>query len=95
MKSTSTRFAFRNPAFRHLWMASVLLGTVVSAQDLAAAWLMHDAGASSLSLSLMATAASAPFFLFTLPAGVVADIVNRRVVMVSAVVWQGACAALL
>ena len=95
MKSTSTRFAFRNPVFRHLWMASVLLGTVVSAQDLAAAWLMHDVGASSLSLSLMATATSAPFFLFTLPAGVVADIVHRRVVMVSAVVWQGACAALL
>ena len=95
MKSTSIRFAFRNPVFRHLWMASVLLGTVVSAQDLAAAWLMHDVGASSLSLSLMATAASAPFFLFTLPAGVVADIVNRRVVMMSVVVWQGASAALL
>ena len=43
----------------------------------------------------MATAASAPFFLFTLPAGAVADIVNRRFVIVSAVVWQGACAALL
>ena len=43
----------------------------------------------------MATAASAPFFLFTLPAGALADIVNRRVVIVSAVIWQGACAALL
>jgi MFS family permease len=62
---------------------------------MAATWLMRDLGASSLSLSLMATAASAPFFLFTLPAGAVADIVNRRIVIVSAVVWQGACAALL
>jgi MFS family permease len=43
----------------------------------------------------MATAASMPFFLFTLPAGAFADIVNRRVVIVSAVLWQGACAALL
>jgi Transmembrane secretion effector len=56
---------------------------------------MHDIGASSLSLSLMATAASIPFFLFTLPAGAFGDIVNRRVVIVSAAVWQGACAALL
>ena len=48
-----------------------------------------------LSLSLMATAASAPFFLFTLPAGAVADIVNRRTVIVSAVLWQGAWSALL
>ena len=95
MKSTSTWFALRNPVFCRLWLASLLSGTVVSAQDLAAAWLMNDLGASSLSLSLMATAASAPFFLFTLPAGAVADIVNRRFVIVSAVIWQGACAALL
>ena len=91
MKSTSTWFALRNPVFCRLWLASVLSGTVVSAQDMAATWLMHDLGASSFSLSLMATAASAPFFLFTLPAGAVADIVNRRVVIVSAVLWQGAC----
>jgi MFS family permease len=94
-RSTSTWFALRNPVFCRLWLASVLAGTVVSAQDMAATWLMRDLGASSLSLSLMATAASAPFFLFTLPAGAVADIVNRRIVIVSAVVWQGACAALL
>ena len=95
MRSTSTWFALRNPVFCRLWLASLLLGTVVSGQDLAATWLMHDIGASSLSLSLMATAASMPLFLFTLPAGAFADIVNRRVVIVSAAVWQGACAALL
>ena len=95
MRSTSTWFALRNPVFCRLWLASLLLGAVVSGQDLAATWLMHDIGASSLSLSLMATAASMPFFLFTLPAGAFADIVNRRVVIVSAAVWQGACAALL
>ena len=32
-KSTSTWFAFRNPVFCRLWLASVLSGTVVSAQD--------------------------------------------------------------
>ena len=91
MRSTSTWFALRNPVFCRLWLASLLSGTFVSAQDMTATWLMHDLGASSLSLSLMATAASAPFFLFTLPAGAIADIVNRRVVIVSAVLWQGAC----
>jgi MFS family permease len=94
-KSTSTFFALRNPVFSRLWLASVLSGTFVSAQDLAATWLMHDLGASSLSLSLMATAASAPFFLLTLPAGAVADIANRRTVIVTAVLWQGAFSALL
>ena len=95
MKSTSTWFALRNPVFRRLWLASMLSGTFVSSQDLASTWLMHDLGASSFSLSLMATAASALFFLFTLPAGAVADIANRRAVIISAVLWQGACSAFL
>ena len=95
VKSTSAWFALRNPVFCRLWLASVLSGTFVSAQDVTATWLMHDLGASSFSLSLMATAASAPFFLFTLPAGAIADIVNRRVVIVGAVVWQASCSALL
>ncbi len=94
-KSTSTWFAFRNPVFCRLWLAGVAAGTVVSAQDVVATWLMHDLGASSLTLSLMATAASAPFFLFTLPAGAFADIVSRRSVIVWALLWQGSCAALL
>jgi MFS family permease len=94
-KSTSTWFALRNPVFCRLWLASVLSGTFVSAQDVTATWLMHDLGASSFSLSLMAAAASAPFFLFTLPAGAVADIVNRRAMIVGAVLWQGACSVLL
>ena len=87
-KSTSTWFALRNPVFCRLWLASVLSGTFVSAQDVTATWLMHDLGASSFSLSLMAAAASAPFFLFTLPAGAVADIVNRRAMIVGAVLRQ-------
>jgi MFS family permease len=81
--------------FSRLWLASVLSGTFVAAQDVAATWLMHSLGASSFALSLMATAAAAPFFLLTLPAGAVADIANRRVVIISAVFWQGTCSALL
>jgi MFS family permease len=94
-KSTSTGFALRNPVFTRLWLASVLSGTLVSAQDVTATWLMHDLGASPFSLSLLASAASAPFFLFTLPAGAIADIVNWRTIIVSAVLWQGVCSALL
>ena len=93
--SSSTWFALRNPVFARLWLASVISGTFVSAQDVIATWLMHDLGASAFALSLMATAASAPFFLFTLPAGAVADIVNRKVVIVCAVLWQAACSVLL
>jgi len=94
-KSTSTWFALRNPVFCRLWLATLFSGTFVSAQDVTATWLMHYLGASSYWLSLMAAAASAPFFIFTLPAGAIADIVNRRTVIASAVLWQAAWSALL
>ena len=94
-KSNSTWFALRNPVFCRLWFATLLSGTFVSSQDVVATWLMHDLGASPFLLSLMATAASAPFFLFTLPAGAIADIVNRRTVIVSAVLWQALWSAIL
>jgi MFS family permease len=93
-KSSSTWFALRNPVFCRLWFATLLSGTFVSSQDVVATWLMHDLGASAFLLSLMATAASAPFFLFTLPAGAIADIVNRPVI-VSAVLWQAAWSVIL
>jgi hypothetical protein len=46
-KSISAWFALRNPVFCRLWLASVLSGTFVSAQDVTATWLMNDLGASS------------------------------------------------
>ena len=95
MKTTSTWYSLRNPVFRRIWLASVLSGVFVSAQDVTATWLIYDLGGSPFLLSLMATAASAPFFLFTLPAGAVADIVNRRALIASAVLWQAVWSALL
>ena len=94
-KSSSTWFALRNSVFCRLWFATLLSGTFVSSQDVTATWLMDYLGASPYLLSLLATAASAPFFLFTLPAGAVADIVNRRTVIVGAVLWQAAWSVIL
>jgi MFS family permease len=45
---------------------------------MAATWAMNSLGASALSLSLMSSAATFPFFLFTLPAGALADLADRR-----------------
>src|SRR4029077_21065407 len=84
----------RNPTFTRIWLATVLSATVLAAQDVIATWLLHDLGAS-FSLSLMATATSTPLLLFALPAGIIADTVNRRTVILSAMAWQGAFTALL
>jgi MFS family permease len=94
MHSTSTWFALRNPTFVRIWMATVLSATFLSAQDVIATWLLHDLGAS-FSLSLMATATSTPLLLFALPAGIIADKLNRRNVVLSAMAWQAAFTGLL
>ena len=50
----------------------------MAAHDSAATWTMNIFTGSPLLLSLMSTVASLPFFLFTLPAGALADKVNRQ-----------------
>jgi MFS family permease len=87
--------ALRNPVFAGLWVPSVISGVCVSAHDTAATWLMNGLGASPLLLSLMATAASLPFFLFTLPAGAIADLSNRRTLLIAAYLWLAGAAGLL
>ncbi|HEU4678375.1 MAG TPA: MFS transporter [Terrimicrobiaceae bacterium] len=91
---TSTWLALKNPVFLRIWIASVLSATFMSAQEIAATWLMHDLGAS-FSLSLVATATSTPLLLFALPAGILADMASRRVLMLCALAWQAAFAGLL
>ena len=67
MSANSTWTALRNPVFRNMWLASLISGTCVAAQDTAATWTMNRVSDSPLFLSLMSTVASLPFFFFTLP----------------------------
>lgn len=91
-KTSSTWTALRNPAFRQLWFASLLSGTCVAAHDTAATWTMNMVATSPLFLSLMSTVASLPFFLFTLPAGALADMVDRKRLMCAMNIWLAASA---
>ncbi|MBV8378716.1 MAG: MFS transporter [Verrucomicrobia bacterium] len=95
MSSTSTSIwiALRNPVFRKLWLASVVSGCCVSAHDMAATWVMNLMSPSPFLLSLLSTAASLPFFLFTFPAGALADMVNRKKLLCVMHGWLAAAAA--
>jgi MFS family permease len=95
LKNTSTFTALRNPIFRKIWFAGVLSGTCVAAHDCAATWVMSRLSPSALFLSLMSTVASLPFFLFTLPAGALADIVDRRKLLWFMNLWLAVAAGLL
>ena len=94
-QNTSIWLALRNPAFVGLWLPSVVSGVCVSAHDTAATWLMNTLGASPLLLSLIATAASLPFFVFTLPAGTLADLSDRKTLLIAVYLWLAAAAGLL
>jgi MFS family permease len=94
-QNTSIWLALRNPAFNALWIPSAVSGICVAAHDTAATWLMNALGASPLLLSLIATAASLPFFLFTLPAGALADLSNRRNLFITVYLWLAGAAGLL
>ena len=78
MTKCSTWTALRNPVFRQLWIASLISGTCIAAHDGAATWMMNKLTGSPFLISLMSTVASLSFFLFTLPAGVLADKVDRQ-----------------
>jgi MFS family permease len=87
--------ALSNPTFRRLWIASVISGTCVAVHNNAATSLMNTFAASPFLISLMSTVASLPFFLFTLPAGVLADRVNRKGLTCAINVWLAAIAVAL
>jgi MFS family permease len=95
LNKTSTFAALRNPVYRKLWFAILLSGTCVAAQDTAATWTMNMLGSSTFLLSLISTVASLPFFLFTLPAGALADMVNRRKLLCIMNLWLAGAAVLL
>jgi MFS family permease len=94
-QNTSVWLALRNRAFVGVWLPTLVSGVCVAAHDMVATWLMNALGASPLLLSLIATAASLPFFLFTLLAGALADLSNRRNILIAVYLWLAAAAGLL
>jgi len=68
----------RIPIYRSLWIAALISNTGTWMHDVAAAWLMTGIAPTPLFVSLMQTATSLPMFLLALPAGALADMLDRR-----------------
>src|SRR5215472_10523620 len=95
MSDTSLWTALRNPVFRRLWIASIVSGICVSAHDTVATWVMNTLTPSMFLISVMSTVAALPFFLFTLPAGALADMVDRKKLLCTMNLWLAGVAAFL
>src|SRR5215470_3819080 len=92
MNESSSWTALRNPVFRKLWIATVISGICVAAHDSAATWMINVSTGSPFFISLMSAVASLPFFLFTLPAGALADKLDRRKLVCGINLWLAATA---
>ncbi len=86
----------RHPGFRMFYFGSVGVALGYTMQATVAAWLMATLTPSALMVALVQTASNLPFLLFGLAAGALADIFDRRrivlitqLVLVSATVVLG------
>lgn len=81
--------------FRSLWLASIFSNIGTWVQNTATAWLMTSISPSAVMVSLVQTATSLPVFLLALPAGALADILDRRRLILVTQMWMLVAAALL
>jgi MFS family permease len=84
-----------NPIFRSLWIASIVSNIGGWMQNVGAGWLMTSLAASPVMVAMIQAATSFPIFLLALPAGALADVVNRRWLLVATQTWMAFSAAVL
>lgn len=83
------------PVFRALWLASLGSNIGTWMQNVGAAWLMTSLTPSPLYVALVQTATYLPVLLIGLPAGAIADIIDRRKVLLVTQGWMTLAAGLL
>jgi MFS family permease len=85
---TSAWAPLHEPLFRWLWVAGVISYTGTWMQNLGAGWLMTQLTMSPLMVSLVQAAATLPVFLVILPAGALADMMDRRRLLLVTQGWM-------
>lgn len=84
----------RHRTFAALWGSWVIANLCIWMADLAAAWLMTSLTDSKFMVAMIQTATTLPVFLLSLPAGALADRVNRGNAFLFAQLWATAVVAL-
>jgi MFS family permease len=78
-----------------LWAAAVCSNVGTWMHDVAAGWLMTTLAPTPLMVAAVQAATTVPIFLFALPAGVLADLVDRRRLLISVMTLLAAAAVVL
>ena len=85
----------RERLFLALWIAALASNVGTWMQNVGAAWLMTTLSPSPLVVSLIQAATSMPIFLLALPAGALADVIDRRRLLLFSQGWMLLAAAAL
>jgi len=85
----------REPLFRTLWIASVVSYVGTWMQNMGTGWLMTLLNPSPMMVGLVQAATTLPVFLVILPAGALADMVDRRRFLLLSQAWMVVAAAAL
>src|SRR5271170_56813 len=84
-----------NALFGNLLVSGLISDIGPSMQGVGAAWLMTSLTSNPFYIALIQTASALPFFILALPAGSIADIFDRRKLLIGAEAWMFATAAVL
>ncbi|MEY9981488.1 MFS family permease [Bradyrhizobium yuanmingense] len=71
----------RYSTFRRIWLASLLSNLGILIQGVGAAWAMTEMATSADRVALVQTAIMLPVMFISMPAGAIADMFDRRIVM--------------
>lgn len=86
--SSSAWAPLRRPVFRALWIASLASNIGTWVQDVGGAWLMTSLAPSPLMVAMVQAATTLPMFALALPGGVLADLVDRRRLLLFTQTWM-------
>src|SRR5262249_41696989 len=75
---------FRHAPFTVLWISTVVANVGSWMYNAASGWLMTSLDPEPLVVSLVQVATTLPMFLFAIPAGALADIVDKRKLLIIA-----------
>jgi MFS family permease len=85
----------RHRLFRMLWTANLVVSMGVWMQNTGAGWLMTTLAPDAFTVSLVQAATILPVFMLALPAGALADTIDKRYFIIGTQGWMLGAAALL
>jgi len=95
IKPTSMWSPLKNPTYAVLFIATVLSNIGTWMHEVGASWKMTEMTQDPAMVALIQTAVALPIFFFALPAGAIADIFNRRRLLIAINTCALVCAFLL